>query len=170
MYELNTTKQSILSSEKWESVLNWPAYEVSNMGNVRGRYGRIKTFSVQGYLTFNVSKKRDVRASLRVHREVLRSFVGDSELCCCHNDGDKLNNHLTNLRWDTHKGNEADKVEHGTKMQGESHHQSKLTKMQAIFVKTSSLGGAELARKFGISRSQIYNIRKSRSWRSLCSF
>lgn len=51
-----------------------------------------------------------------VHHLVLTAFVGPrppgSE--ACHADGDASNNALTNLRWDTHLANEADKRRHGT--------------------------------------------------------
>jgi len=44
-----------------------------------------------------------------VHRLVLEAFVGPCPdgMECCHNDGDRTNNRLENLRWDTHKNNMA---------------------------------------------------------------
>ena len=104
--------------EKWKQVVGWPDYEISDQGNIKGRHGTVNTFLVKGYLAFNVCIDNR-RKSLRVHREVLRAFVDDrSELCACHNDGNTQNCCLDNLRWDTHKGNESDKIIHGTCMIG----------------------------------------------------
>ncbi len=51
-----------------------------------------------------------------VHRLVLESFVGPCPegMESCHADGNRLNNRLDNLRWDTPKNNAADKARHGT--------------------------------------------------------
>lgn len=47
---------------------------------------------------------------------MLEAFRGISSdgMHACHNDGDKLNNSLPNLRWDTPSENEQDKVRSGT--------------------------------------------------------
>lgn len=153
--------------EVWTEVVDWPNYEVSTLGNVRGRFGPIKTFLVQGYFAFNVHFEHN-RRSLRVHREVLNSFRGpESTLCACHNDGNKKNCKLTNLRWDTHKGNEADKKRHGRTAKGVRHGMAKLTKEQASYIKTSKERGVDLATKFGITPSSVCAIRHGRSWRYL---
>lgn len=50
-----------------------------------------------------------------VHRLVLESFIGPApseEHDGCHGDGDRANNRLGNLRWDTKKANAADRVRH----------------------------------------------------------
>jgi hypothetical protein len=157
-----------LAMEKWKQILGWPNYEISNLGNVRGRHGVIETFIVKGYVSFNVSGGTNKRKSLRVHREVLRAFTGDSPgLCACHNDGNPLNCNLDNLRWDTHRGNEKDKKKHGTYLDGESHHQCKLTKEQVVFIKHSLEKGIVLAKRFGVSDSNICEIRHGRSWKCL---
>ena len=51
-----------------------------------------------------------------VHRLVLLAFVGEPQdkYVGCHNDGDKMNNDISNLRWDTQSGNLRDRVAHGT--------------------------------------------------------
>lgn len=51
-----------------------------------------------------------------VHQLVLTAFVGPRPpgMLGCHNDGDGLNNVLSNLRWDTPAANMADMIEHGT--------------------------------------------------------
>lgn len=51
-----------------------------------------------------------------VHRLVLEAFTGPCPdgMEGCHNDGDRANSRLVNLRWDDRSGNNLDKREHGT--------------------------------------------------------
>ena len=64
-----------------------------------------------------------------VQRLVLLAFVGPCPdgMECCHNNGIKTDNRLSNLRWDTRKANAADREHHGTTARGSKHGWSKLT-------------------------------------------
>lgn len=152
-------------TEEWKPVLDWPEYEISNLGNVRSRRGAIRTFAVDGYLSFNACKGSK-RRSLRVHREVLRAFIGDEpDLMALHNDGVPANCILSNLRWGTRLDNELDKKKHGTSLDGARHHQAKLTESQVAEIRSSQEKRAILAIRFGVSARQIWTIRTGRSWR-----
>lgn len=82
-------------------------YEVSNEGRIRntetGRYlkGRLNK-KENGYYRVNVSGKDEY-----VHRLVAKAFYDCDQpnLEVNHIDGDKTNNHLSNLEWVTHKEN-----------------------------------------------------------------
>jgi HNH endonuclease len=52
-----------------------------------------------------------------VHTLVLQAFVGPcpAGMEACHYDGDKANNKLGNLRWDTKRANELDAIRHRTR-------------------------------------------------------
>jgi CRISPR/Cas system-associated endoribonuclease Cas2 len=58
-----------------------------------------------------------------IHRLVYSVFVGEipSNKVCCHMDGDKLNNHWSNLAIATQKENIAHKKQHGTWQAGDKH-------------------------------------------------
>ena len=106
-------------------------YEVSDHGRVRSldhvkidAMGRRRPFIgkvlspalTQGYpmVTLKVAGKN---RSWRVHRLVAMAFLpppqpGQTDVC--HNDGNRLNATLRNLRWDTHRGNQRDMLAHGT--------------------------------------------------------
>lgn len=78
------------------------------------------------YWTVSLSdfgKPRQSWTKRRVHLLVLETFVGPRPhgMFGCHNDGDKDNNRLENLRWDTASNNSYDTVRHGR------HHQTKKT-------------------------------------------
>ena len=118
-------------SEMWKDIPGWKGlYQASNLGRVKslarrvpGRPGVMLSVPVKilkpwlsndGYP--GVALCRDNKRSMQqVHRLVLLTFVGRPHegMEACHNDGDKLNNIPTNLRWDTRSANTFDKVAHG---------------------------------------------------------
>ncbi len=124
----------------------------------------------KGYLAINLSKEERNRTLRYIHRLVLTAFVGPCPegMQCCHNDGNRINNRLENLRWDTRKNNEADKVAHGTLAKGEGHGQAKLTAEQVIAIRTAyTIGGitkSELGARYGVSRSLIRFIVRREIW------
>lgn len=69
-----------------------------------------------GHCRVDLYSGKDERRFRYVHRLVLEAFVGPCPdgMEACHNDGNPLNNCLSNLRWDTHKNNQADRWRHGT--------------------------------------------------------
>ncbi len=154
-----------MDAEVWKPVLEWPHYEISDLGNVRSRRGAVKSFVVQDYLQFNVSDSGGRRRALKVHREVIRAHVGDRPgMIVRHLDGNPLNANLSNLAWGTHKENELDKIAHGTKMLGEKHHQCKLTVEQVKEIRSSTGQTGILAEKFGVTRGTICSIRRGKTW------
>jgi hypothetical protein len=105
-------------SEIWKPVPGFEGrYEVSDHGNVyrvrreRVRGGLAKQHITRGYYYVYLEGQ-----SFRVHRLVLRAFVGEPQpgQVGCHNNGDPLDNRLENLRWDSVPANIADAMRHGT--------------------------------------------------------
>lgn len=118
-----------------------------------------------GYLSIRM-KGDDGRSRLMlVHRLLLITFVGmpkpDQE--ACHNDGNKLNNSLGNLRWDTRSANVADAIKHGTFRSGSK----RLTKSQVVEIRKQRDAGVsikELASEFLVSQSTISSIANGVRW------
>lgn len=54
--------------------------------------------------------------SPQISRLILDAWVGPCPegMECCHNDGNAMNNVLSNLRWDTHWNNVQDQISQGT--------------------------------------------------------
>lgn len=154
--------------EQWKPVVDWINYEISDKGNVRGKHGKIKTFKILGYISFNVAKGRMKRKSLRVHREVLKAFKGNIHgLCVRHLDGNKENCCLENLAWGTHKENESDKRRHGRNLAGERHHQHILTLAQVRNIRKSPLQSIHLAKLYNVHKDTVYRIRQGRGWKGI---
>ena len=105
-------------TEKWLPLLNWESYyEVSNEGQIRSklrirkkntiseakqRGGNLlkQIASKNGYLLANLTGIGK-RKQILVHRAVLMTFCGipKNNQECCHNDGNRKNNNISNLRW-----------------------------------------------------------------------
>lgn len=110
-----------VDSESWAPVVGWESYyEVSDQGRVRrivggqgaGTFGRCKKLTVTNGKAVVSLNRPGEQVTVLVHREILRSFIGEPAdgQEACHNDGNGLNNVLSNLRWDTPASNAADRV------------------------------------------------------------
>ena len=57
----------------------------------------------QGHLRVTLTDRHGNQSTKNVHTLVLTTFVGDRPdgMQACHNNGDKTDNRLENLRWDT---------------------------------------------------------------------
>jgi hypothetical protein len=85
-----------------------------------------------------------------------------------HCDGNPLNNRPDNLRWATPTENHADKKRHGTHLEGDKHHNSKLRQRQveAIRPLRGKVAAKRVAATYGVSMQSIYDIWQGRTWRS----
>ena len=160
--------EEIIDGEVWKAYPHDPRYLVSNMGRVRGQRGRILKTCDNGTGYRQLDFSNGTRTKKYVHRLVLETFDPcDGDVEACHNNGIRSDNRLVNLRWDTKKNNQADRVIHGTDMRGEKHHQAKLTADQANEVKSRHKNGEasrKLAKEFGVSKTQILRISNGVSW------
>lgn len=91
-----------------------------------------------------------------------------------HIDGDKANNHASNLEWVDGSGNQRHAVEHGLHVfhRGENHHMVKLTEAQAREIKARVANPYrgqldELALEYGVSKHCIFDIKRGKSWRAV---
>lgn len=58
-----------------------------------------------GYLNVKLFNEEGKRSNKLVHRLVAEAFLGSSTLTVNHIDGDKTNNHVSNLEWVTYSDN-----------------------------------------------------------------
>lgn len=107
----------------------------------------------------------------RVHRYVARYFVANDKLKSevNHIDGDKKNNHYTNLEWLTCKENINHAIVNGLRgcFKGSGNGIAKLKEEQIPTIRNMiSLGisNAEVGRMYGVTRSTIYKIKYGISW------
>jgi hypothetical protein len=171
--------------EQWRDVSGYEGFfEVSDLGKVRslprsytdsrGQRCRVKgktlnhVFNSAGYPMVNLCANGKQKLLL-VHVLVLSAFVSarPAGMQGCHNDGNPKNPTLSNLRWDTPKGNSADTALHGTRAWGSKQGQSKLTENDVSNIKRRIAAGEKqslLAEEFGVSRTTITEIKIGRTW------
>ena len=170
-----------MSTETWRPASGFEgAYEVSDLGRVRG-VARLDTTGrrVPPKVLVNARMSgRYLRIRLRlagghaekyVHHMVLEAFVGPRpvDMHACHGDGDRWNNRLSNLRWDTASSNQRDKIAHGTMARGSRNGYASLTESQVRFIKTMlglGVGPTTLVRAFATSRNHVQQIKRGQSW------
>ncbi len=109
--------------------------------------------------------------SLFLSRAILDAFVGPREdMQASHLNGNKQDNRLENLAWETAKENQARKKEHGTSQHGMRHGGSVLTDEQVIEIRALAASGVKLtviADKFGVWDSNIGAIVNRQTWKHI---
>jgi hypothetical protein len=156
--------------ETWKDVVGYEGlYEVSDHGQVRSA----KTKKIKQY-TKHIYEKRpfmniwrdNKQRIVRPHKLVMEAFVGPKPqgMECCHNDGDSWNNHLSNLRWDTPRNNQLDRIKHGTSNRGERHAAAKLTEAQVRAIRADARLQREIAAEYGVRENTISRIKSGKRW------
>lgn len=171
-----------MSGMKWRPCLGLPTYEVSEYGDVRRtvwsktrKAGHIPSGHVcNGYRRYKLVTPAGKRVLL-AHRLVLEAFVGPASTSkhqCAHGDGDRQNNHISNLRWATPKENIGeDRRRHGRGPTGERNPHAKLTADKVRELRREYLGlpkrlGAvtALRERYGIGKSGFESIIRRKTW------
>lgn len=144
--------------------------------NGKGRNGlkwrRLKPRALEhGHLSVGLRRAGECVRWL-VHRLVLTAFVGpcpEGMEACHFPDRNPSNNRLGNLRWDTHSGNMADTIVHGTSNRGEKHPLARLTESQVHEIRLAHAAGnisqGKLGAQYGVDRETIGCVVRRESWR-----
>ena len=136
-------------------------YAVSNFGNVMNvRTGKQlkKNIDPNGYEQVQLSNGKKNRKNFRVHRLVAMFFIDNPENkpYVNHIDGNKTNNHVSNLEWCTAKENDTHARKTGLKNQNKPIIATNLeTKEQIVFESLS-----ECARYFDCNPAYIHRVLK----------
>ena len=117
------------ATEEWRPIPGFEGhYEASSLGRVRSLkrgapYVLAQTRSGNGYLVAMISMGGKYRP-YGIHRLVCMAFYGSPPdgAHACHHDGDRTNNVVSNLRWDTARGNADDMRRHGRHRNGRKTH------------------------------------------------
>lgn len=178
-----------MAAEAWSPIAGYEGlYEVSSHGRVRS-LDRVVTVAMSDG-SVHLRRMRSVLRRLRlgttgyhqvslwkdgitelakVSHLVAEAFIGPRPpgLDTCHNDGNRLNDFASNLRYDTRRANCWDRRAHGTEHIGEQNPRARLTKSQIseIRIGRRKESSRVLAAEYGVSAGHIKNIRCSRCWR-----
>jgi hypothetical protein len=167
---------------RWLDIPGWEArYEVSEFGDVQSkdmevgakggktavRKGRVlaPVRKNNGYLAVTLTDGIN-RPQISVHRIVARAFIGECPigLHVLHGDGDKTNNHYTNLRYGTPAENIEDTRLHGRRRIGAQVANAKLDDDAVRHIRSSNRNGAALAAMYGVTAAHISAVRRRKAW------
>ena len=166
--------------EIWKDVVGFEGfYQISNHGRLR-RSGNFNTASKpnkclaqvetsDGYVGYRLSANSRQK-SVRAHQLVAEAFLGPRPTdrhIVAHNDGDKKNNNVENLRWATPAENSFDQVAHGTKKGRHFGRTSVFTDEEIYAIRADTRPNYILAEEYSVSRATIHHIRKRISHKHL---
>lgn len=170
--------------ETWKIVEGWGAYEVSSWGRVRNRftnnvlalqmksqgpgrrdYGHLKVTLVRN----NAQTRGKDRKDFPVHRLVQKAFgIGRPKPEVRHRDGIPWNNMADNLAWATRKENAEDVRSHGSGNGPRVYTRAAVDLIRSTPHVRGGRGRKSsdliLAKKLGMTRSNVSAIRLGRSW------
>lgn len=159
---------------EWRVCIENDNYEVSDEGQVRrhtagrgtypGRILRLKCSKQKKHWYYRIGlTKGDITTDYSVHTLVCSAFNGPAPSPkheVAHIDGDPHNNAASNLRWATPRENHADKIRHGTLLEGERCYNTKISDQDVANIRL--LGALavppsqrEIAELFGITQSYV---------------
>lgn len=166
-------------NKRWQEVKGFENYLISDNGEVYSKKSKSllkPRYNKDGYIYYRLSKPGSIQKDFRAHRLVALTYIENSSNLetVNHIDGDKTNNHYSNLEW----MNRADQLQHaydlGLKkpMRGTSHSVAKATREQVLYIREQydnhkgSLYGffAKLSRETGMSQTTVTKIARRKTY------
>jgi len=158
-------------------------YEIDRKGNVYATfsYSRFKSGRIlkpkphrQGYLAVRLYKDKKVRNHY-VHRLLMLTFCpvpNSDDLDVNHVDGNKSNNALSNLEWQTAQGNTRHartvlQAWEKNQVRGEAVSSAKLTEADVCEIRRLRSEGIKpkaLSKQFGIRPDHVWRIVRRKTW------
>lgn len=140
------------------------------MGDFLQKESFINGSVYHGYIKVTL-RKNGIKKNKFMHCLIAESFLGIKQdgMEVCHNDGNRKNNRLDNLRYGTRSDNTKDAIKHGTHFtpfskKGSERSYAKINEQIAKYIKESKDSSGVLAKKFNVSRALISNVRNKKSW------
>lgn len=169
-------------SKPRESFIFDGRYSVTDEGEVYSHYFKnkgttvkrdpplkMKQFMRNGYLSVCLSDRK----SHTVHRLVARCFLGEppsDKPLVLHNDSDRTNNKISNLRYGDLTENAIDSIKEGSFPFGSRCHLSKLNERDVMYIRMLLKKGIDqltIAEIFRVSSSTISMISLGKTWKQL---
>jgi len=170
-----------MPKETWKPIPDYPLYEASDLGRIRSwnqasgrskpRIMKTPTHPKTGYSYVCICNKNGTR-QFTVHRLILLAFVGPCPdgLQSCHYNGNRTDNRIDNLRWDSRKNNAIDKHRHNTTVMGEKVHTAKLIPSNVLRIRERYATGETLtaiAEDYPVNVQSIHYIVHRKTWKHI---
>lgn len=154
-----------------KEIAGYKGYFVSSLGFVIGKTGHAlkESKAGRGYPTVALSRDGIVK-TFYVHRLVAGHFIfnGLNKKTVNHVDGDKENNHVSNLEWMSYSENNQHAIDKGLMGSGEKHYRSKLTEEKVRELKESydsSKTFQYYGDIYGVSKATIRDVVVGKTWK-----
>ena len=158
---------------KVKSLENYCINEYGLILNIRTRGEIIPSVGKKGYLQVCLTNKN----TYSVHRLVALTFIENKENKpeVNHKDGNKLNNHVSNVEWNTTQENLEHKrinnlgktLKAKLSATGINNSQAKLDEQDVILIRTNCVTKNDIKKfsnELNVSIATIYDIKNRRSW------
>ena len=149
----------------------YPGYYLTLAGRVFSLRSRrfLSPIRMGEYVGVQIVNSDGAMVKRYLHRLVMEFWTGSvpEGMQCCHNNGNRHDNRVENLRWDTAANNHADKVLHGTSGHGERNPMAKLTPAAVTEIRRRVAAGEtqrSLCAEFGVSPMTISRAARGESW------
>ncbi len=158
--------------EIWKTINGYENYQVSSLGRIRTKYRTLKNLNKKGYSVICLCNN-NVKKYFLIHRLVALHFIPNPENKpqVNHIDGNKLNNSIINLEWNTSKENINHSWENGLS-KNNSNRIKKVIESKSIRVKNivtnevfNSIKDASIKSNY-TEKSLGYQINKSKNNKS----
>lgn len=168
--------------EQWKPVAGYEdRYEVSNTGRVRrvkptrqrGKGSLLTQWPDVGGYPYVSLWHNNKRSNAKVHKLMAIAFLGEPKpnMQVNHIDGDKTNNHLSNLEWVTSSTNLRHAYKLGLKQptRGERHGNVALSEEKVHWIRHNrkQMTAAAMARQLGVTRPTVRNVLIGVNWQWL---
>ncbi len=173
------TDGHIVDGVEFRRVSIAPGYWITDFGTLwSDRTKRMKqltpSMSPKGYPRTTMAGWEGKNVTRYIDSLVLTAFVGPRPegMECCHWDGNKTNNRLGNLRWDTTKANNQDKIRLGemAPQDGSNNGRAVLSEDDVYQIKLRLANHepqAAIARHYGVTPLSINKIYVGRTWKQV---
>jgi hypothetical protein len=155
-------------------------YYVSDDGNVYRKwncgYKKMKQSKIQNRNYYRTALSiNGKKVTYLTHRMVGECFIPnpDNKPEINHDDGNGLNNHISNLIWSTSIENMEHSIKNKLHSRGENHGTSKLTNLivkqirEEYQFKSKDNNTNSLSKKYGVNAGTINNIIKNKTWKHI---
>ena len=165
-------------SERWLPLTGFNGYHVSDHGRISTPRGHVMTptlsWRARGYAQVVIRRNDGKAMAVRIHRAVATAFLGLVEGADVnHIDGDKTNNHVTNLEWCTRSENIKHAfrtgLSHVAGLPGAANGRAVLTEANVIEIRRlkGSVSLEALAKRYGVSKSTVGMAQRGQTWKEL---
>lgn len=145
---------------------------VSN-GKHNGYAGKIMKIQIVGKwrkkrMRVTLTNDSGIEKYASIHRLVLLTFIGYSDLEVNHLDGNPLNNHIDNLEYCTGAQNREHAIHNKLLPRGSKHHNAKITDIDVMDIRklySEGIGPTAISKKYPITRNVVKDIIKRRTWK-----